>query len=183
MSRANGERRVLAFGTPASHSPTRKKFREVAVNRCWAWVFANPTYLERRASQVLTDRETVPSIPARLEYSALNSAVPSRCRAACRASYCSFGCTLMFRRGYLASESVHSWRLGQGPQSLAENFMRMTSPPRLSTKGAHPMLSWPSGQMAFSRSQSILKSCAPKPRLARAFPRWSPRVGPKRSTP
>src|SRR5918994_700265 len=183
MSRANGERRVVAFGTSASHSPIRKKFRDVAVNRCWAWVFANPTYLERRTSQVLTDRETVPSIPARLAYCSLNSAVFSLSRASMRASWCSFGCTVMFRRGYLALESVHSSRLGQGAQSLAEDLKRIRLPPRVFTKGDHPTLSWPSGQMAFSRSQSISKSCTPKPCLARAFPRWSCRVGPKRSTP
>lgn len=74
----------------------------------------------------------VPSIPARLVYLALNSAVPSRSRAACSASYCSLGLMVRRRRGYLASDRVHSSRLVQGPQSLVENFNRMTSLARLS---------------------------------------------------
>src|SRR5215216_1891153 len=91
MNRANGERLVLALGTSISHSATRRKLKEVALRRWCRWVLDSPMYLERRTSQVLTARETVPSIPARLVYCALNSAVPSRSRALCRASWCSLG--------------------------------------------------------------------------------------------
>ncbi len=73
MSRANGERLVVALGTPISHSPTRRKLKDVALRRWCRWVLVSPMYLERRTWQVRTARETVPSIPARLAYSALNS--------------------------------------------------------------------------------------------------------------
>jgi hypothetical protein len=33
ISRANGERLVLALGTPISHSPTRKKLKDMALKR------------------------------------------------------------------------------------------------------------------------------------------------------
>jgi hypothetical protein len=66
---------MVALGTPLNHSPTRRKLREVALSRCCKWVLVSPMYLERRTSQVLSARETVPSIPARLVYCALKSAV------------------------------------------------------------------------------------------------------------
>jgi hypothetical protein len=63
MSLANGERLVVALGTPISHSPTRRKLKDVALSRCCRWVLASPMYLERRTSQVRTAREMLPSIP------------------------------------------------------------------------------------------------------------------------
>jgi hypothetical protein len=91
ISRANGERLVLASGSPINHSPTRRKLKEVAPRRWCRWVLVSPMYLEQRTSQVRTVRETVTSIPARLAYCALNSAVSSRSRALCRTSWCSLG--------------------------------------------------------------------------------------------
>ena len=55
---------MAAFGTPESHSPTRRKFSAAALNRWCSWVFSSPTYLERLTSQALTAREIVPSMPA-----------------------------------------------------------------------------------------------------------------------
>src|SRR5688500_11182470 len=115
-------------------------------------------YLERRTSQVRTAREMVPSTPALLVYSALNSAVLSRSRAAVSASWCSLG-LLMVTVLLLSSftERMHNSLLGQGMQSLPENFIFITLLSCLSMAGVQLRLCLPSGQVATSLSQSMVK--------------------------
>ena len=57
---------MVALGVPISHSPTRTKLSAAALSRWCNCVFCRPTYLDLRTPQVLTTRETVPSMPALL---------------------------------------------------------------------------------------------------------------------
>jgi hypothetical protein len=54
------------LGIPIIYSPTRTKFSAAALNRWGSCVFSRPTYLDLGTPQVLTAREIVPSMPARL---------------------------------------------------------------------------------------------------------------------
>ncbi len=58
---------------------------------------------------------------------------------------------------------MQRWRLGQGMQSLVENFIFTTRFVRLSTGGLQLMLRLPSGQAAIYFSQSRAKAAASKP--------------------
>ena len=99
ISLANGERRVGARGASSSHSPIRRKFSALAVNRCCKLVFASPMYLACRKPQRRIPRERVPSMPARCAYSLAKACVPQRPRATCNALYCSCGRIVSVRRG------------------------------------------------------------------------------------
>ena len=89
-------------------------------------------------------------------------------RVARSASYCSWGRTVMVRRGDALRDRMQSARWGQGPQSFVENLILMTWLRRLSMAGVQLMLVRPAGQVACSRSQSIANRCASKPCPARA---------------
>jgi hypothetical protein len=63
---------------------------------------------------------------------------------------------------------MHNSLLGQGLQSLPENFIFITLLFCLSMAGLQLMLFLPSGQVATSFSQSIEKAAASKPVFSRA---------------
>src|SRR5256714_13031814 len=106
-----------------------------------------------------------------------------RWRAACKASYASFGRTVSVRRWYFVMEWMQRVRLGHAPQSLVESLILVTLFFRLSMAGLHLMLVFPAGQVACSRSQSIWKWAASKSSPACACQHGSGRVGPSGSTP
>src|SRR5436853_7327752 len=97
-------------------------------------------------------RYSVPSMPARLAYVATNSAVFSRWRAACKASYASFGRTVSVRGWYFVMEWMQRVRLGHAPQSLVESLILVTLFFRLSRAGIHLMLVLPAEQVSSSES-------------------------------
>jgi hypothetical protein len=175
--------------------------RERGCPRQLAWSLrqpvGNPCHIDRRRHDVLVMAyqlpdvsqtaksarpypwEIVPSIPSRRLDLARHSSGTSRDRAACKGTYSSRGCTVMLRR----FARVHRARAGHGPQSLAEDSILITAWCPRSTAGDQPVLIRPSGQLACSWSQSIMKSLAAKPSPARDCHSKSRRVGPMRSTP
>src|SRR5205823_14753800 len=94
-------------------------------------------------SKTHTPYEIVASIPAHRAYCLANAGLCSRRRAACNASCCSWGRTVINRRGVAECEDVQLVRRGQLRQSVVEKRILITSLLRLSMAGVQLLLVCP----------------------------------------
>ena len=112
---------------------------------------------------------------ARTAYSAFHSAVSCCRRAACSASCCSRGRSVISRPSVVAR--VHNGRLRQARHSRRANSVWITSLPHRSRPGFHRTLVLPSGHVTRWASQSIVKWAMSNPWFACACQLTSGRTG------